>query len=141
MKKGLDARYKELIQSENLIHPQPIYIGTPYENPIVLNRNDAGGARAIWKQEEVYGKWFVNITPGKYNIKCKFIKPIEKGGTLFLETQGVIHKKKNALENTDILEMKNVSLSAMEGDLIPFYTIKGKRIFPFWVALEKINTK
>ena len=141
LKKGLDARYQELIQSENLIHPQPIYIGTPYENPIVLNRNDAGGARAIWKQEEVYGKWFVNITPGKYNIKCKFIKPIEKGGTLFLETQGVIHKKKNALENTDVLEMKNVSLSVMEGDLIPFYTIKGKRIFPFWVALEKINTK
>jgi hypothetical protein len=139
LKEEFDQTYKELITSENLINPQKIVIGSEHENPITLNRNDAGGERGIWSKEEVFGKWDVRILPGVYNVKFKFIKPIEKGGRMYLETKGIINQKKNNEDNIDILEMKNISLSAMDCDLIPFYMIKGKKIFPFWVELKKLE--
>ncbi len=139
LKEEFDHTYKELIASENLLNPQRIIIGSRFENPIILNRNDADGERGIWNKEEVFGKWNVSILEGFYNIRFKFIKPIEKGGRMLLETKGIINQKKNLLGDTDILEMKNVFLPNMNCDLIPFYLIKGKRIFPFWVELDKIN--
>ena len=55
-----------------------------------------------------------------------------------LETKGIVNQVRNKKENVDIIEMKNVDLPAIEGELIPFYAIEGKRIFPFWVEIEKI---
>jgi arylsulfatase len=140
LKEELDKTYKELITSNNLINPQRIIIGNENENPITLNRNDADGERGIWNKEEIFGKWNVSISKGHYNVKFKFIKPIEKGGRMYLETKGIINQKKNPLEDTDMIEMKNVYLPEMDCELIPFYAIKGKRIFPFWVELKKINS-
>jgi arylsulfatase len=137
LKTELDDIYAELIFSDNLTNPPLIEIGNPAESPTFLNRNDAGGERGIWAQEEIFGKWNVKIHSGYYNIKFKFIKPLEANGTLLLETNGMIHRKVNLESHTDIIEMKNVYLPEMEGELIPQYLVKGKYIFPFWVKLEK----
>ena len=137
LKQNLDDTYNELIKSPNLVNQPPILVGTEFENPVILNRNDAGGARGIWNQEDIFGKWYVNITEGYYNITFKFVKPIEGGGRLFLESGAIVNQLK--IDNkTDIIEMKNVHLSKMTGDLIPFYMKKNKRILPFWVEMEKI---
>ena len=69
LKDEFDKTYKELITSENLINPQKIIVGSEHENPITLNRNDAGGERGIWAKEEVFGKWDVRILSGIYNGK------------------------------------------------------------------------
>lgn len=135
----LDRHYTELSASENIINPPLIHIGTPYENPVFLNRNDAGGERGIWDQEELYGKWAVRIDEGRYNIKFKFIKPLEEVGKMYLETGAVINQFENELTGIDVLEMNNVSLSKMTGDLVPFYVSKSKRIFPFWVEMKRIE--
>ncbi len=135
----LDEIYTELIASENLINQQAVEIGTPYENPVYLNRNDAGGSRGIWAQEEVFGLWHVKFNPGTYNFRFKFIQPVQKGGQMMLETKGIIHQKKNIQENVDILELNNITLPEMECDLIPTYMVKGKRILPFWVEVEKVK--
>ncbi len=58
---------------------------------------------------------------------------------MFLETKGIINQKRNSKTKTDIIEMKNVSLPEMDCELIPFYSVNGKRIFPFWVEIEKID--
>ena len=139
LKNKLDKFYAELINSENLINSPRIIIGNEKENPLILNRNDAGGERGIWAQEEIFGKWHVLIREGLYNFKFKFINPIEANGEMFLETQTIINRKKNTKENTDIIEMKKVLLPEMKCDLIPFYSLNGKRIFPFWVEIEKID--
>ncbi len=68
LKFELDKMYNELISSENIVNPPYIEIGTPLENPVYLNRNDAGGERGIWAQEEVYGKWSVHIQKG--TLQC-----------------------------------------------------------------------
>ena len=115
-----------------------ISVGNKRENPIILNRNDADGERGIWNQEEIFGKWNVQIEEGLYNIKFKFIKPVKQSGRMVLEVGNVVNQMKNDLE-TDLIKMNAVRLPKMEGELIPFYAVGGKNIFPFWVELEKIN--
>ncbi|WP_299533948.1 arylsulfatase [Ulvibacterium sp.] len=139
LKTEMDKTYKELIGSKNLLNPPPIVVGTQNENPIFLNRNDAGGERGIWNQEEVFGKWNVVLTEGLYNIKFKFVQPVQKGGTMFLETGSLVSSMENDTDGMDSLEMTGVSLPDMKCDLIPFYAIDGRHIFPFWVEMERIQ--
>ena len=136
LKIDLDNIYQELISSNNLTKPPLIGIGNDKENPVILNRNDADGERGIWNQEEVFGKWNVKIVKGNYNIKFKFIKPIDASGRMVLETNTIVNQVRNNIK-TDIIEMKNVHLPDMEGELIPFYLVGNKRIFPFWVEVKK----
>jgi arylsulfatase len=138
LKTDLDSMYKSLIDSENLINSPKIIIGSQYENPVILNRNDADGEHGVWKSEEVYGKWNVKIKKGYYNFKFKFIKPIKGNGRMVLETTGIIYQKKNKVALTDIIEMKNILLTDIDGQFIPYYDVKGKKIFPFSVEITKI---
>lgn len=139
LKTELDKIYNELISSENLVHGPRIIIGDEHENPVYLNRNDADGERGIWAQEEIYGKWQVTIKEGLYNVRFKFVEPVAAGGQMVLETGAVVNQMKNKLDKTDIIEMKNVNLKAMDCELIPFYAVGNKNIFPFWVELECID--
>ena len=135
----LERKYEELIHSENLNNPPRIHIGTAHENPVVLNRNDAGGDRGIWAQEEIYGKWAVNISKGNYNIKFKFVTPLQEQGSMYLEAGPIVNQFKSTKIGVDVLEMQNVALPEMAADLVPFYQTGTKKIFPFWVAFEKID--
>ncbi|MEO1012390.1 MAG: arylsulfatase [Bacteroidota bacterium] len=137
-KAGLDSLHRELINSHNFLDSPRIIVGSKKENPIYLNRNDASGQRGIWDQEEVFGKWRVQIKKGFYNIQFKFIRPVKAGGTLYLETGTLINAVKNHNDQVDIIEMKGVALPDLKCDLIPFYAVDGKRILPFWVKLERI---
>lgn len=139
LKSKMELWYKELTQSENLLNAPRIIIGDDNENPIFLNRNDAGGERGIWDQEEVFGKWRVSVTEGVYDLKFKFIESVEKGGKMYLETNTLVHQFKNGVDETDSIEMKNVQLPAMDCDLIPFYAVGNKRIFPFWVEIKRVK--
>ncbi len=137
MKSDLDKILESVTQTPHLLNPPRIVIGTGHENPVVLNRNDAGGQRGLWTQEEVFGLWRVKINKGIYDIRFKFINPLESEGTLFLETNSSVLRQENQTTPTDIIEMKNVSLPEMECDLIPHYVTRGKRIFPLWVELKR----
>ena len=136
LKNKLVSYFNELSASENLINQPPIIIGNPNENPTYLNRNDARGERGIWAQEEIHGKWSVDIQEGTYDIEFKFINPVKKGGTLYMETNSFINRQKNNTE-TDRLIMEGVYVPHMNGDLLPYYIINGKSIFPFWVKFDR----
>ena len=138
LKTELEQVTKELISSDNLVNPQRIVIGDEHENPVILNRNDADGLPGIWSQEEIYGLWKVSIAEGNYNIRFKFIKPVKGNGQMCLRTRTVIHQMTIKKPETDFVEMSNVHLDKMECDFIPYYTLGSKRIFPFWVEIEKI---
>lgn len=139
MKTELDQMIREISGSTHLQNPQRIIIGSEHENPVYLNRNDAGGDRGIWTQEEVFGFWKVKILEGTYNVRFKFLKPIESEGTMFLETNSLIYRQEFKSIPSDIIEMKAVSFSGLECDLIPFYMTKGRSLFPLWVELEKLK--
>lgn len=148
MRVQLDSFVYELTSSYNLYNPPRIIIGSEHENPIILGRNDAGGERGLRYQEEVFGKWDVRILEGRYNIRFKFMEPLESEGTLFLETNSLIIRLENRSVPTDMLEMKDVYLPEMECELIPHYATEGKYpnyaeqgryIFPLYVEMEMIN--
>ena len=139
LKSELDQFYKELINSENLLNQPRIIVGSQYENPVILNRNDADGQRGIWAQEEIFGKWKMSMYEGHYNIKFKFIKPVKMGGRMYLETNTIVNQMKNERIDTDIIEMKNIYFPKMDCDFIPFYSEGSKNILPFWVEIEKID--
>ena len=138
-KDEMDLIYRELVLSPHLLNPQPAIIGTEHENPLVLNRNDASGERGIWAQEEIYGYWNVDIVPGVYRIRFRFIKPVTGGGTMVLETGPVIHTREQPGEKTDMIAWEDVTLPGIRGKLIPHYKQGGRRIFPFWVELERVS--
>jgi hypothetical protein len=138
LKAELDLIYQDLIRSKNLIIPPKIIVGSKKENPLTLNRNDADGSRGLWDQEAIFGKWNVNILKGRYNFRFKFINPIAANGDMYLETNTIINQMKND-QPTDVIEMKNVSLPEINGELIPYYLTKGKMILPFSVEIEKLD--
>lgn len=139
LKKDLDLCFQDLVNSPNLINQPRIIIGNKQENPVFLTRNDADGDRNIWAQEEIYGKWNVTISEGLYNIKFRFLNPVKANGHMILETKTFINQVENVKDETNEIEMKGVYFSDMECDLIPFYSVGPKRIFPFWVEIEKIR--
>ena len=139
LKSEMDKHINELITSDNLTNPPRISIGTKYENPVFLSRNDADGPAENWTKEETYGKWRVNISEGIYNIRFRFITPLKPNGTLRIETGTIVNQMVNMSVGATELEMKNVSFRTMDCDFIPIYSIDSKNIFPFWVGLERIK--
>ena len=139
LKAEMDVMFTSLTQSPNLIHPPRIAVGTPNEQPVYLNRNDAGGQRGVWNQEELYSYWKVDMQAGTYRIKFKFIKPLPLGGEMVLETGSGILKKKSNAEPTDTLVWEDVALSEGKFDFTPFYRLGRKNYFPLWVEIDKIQ--
>jgi len=136
LKNEMDTIFMELTGSDNMINPPYIEVGTDHENPVVLNRNDAGGERGIWEQEEVFGKWSLYIREGNYNIRFRFLKPIPADGRMVIDTRSIIYQLKNSEGNVVLLEMENVFLPGMKTDFIPFYEAGSRRIFPLWVEIK-----
>ena len=139
LKKELDLLFTGLAGSENLVQRPSIEIGTRYENPVILNRNDADGQWGIWEQEEIHGFWRLMIQEGMYNLRFKFIEPVPAGGKMMVETGAFINQMKNDKGDTDLIEMKDVKLPSIKCDLVPFYLSGSRRIFPLWVEIERID--
>ena len=139
LKQELDRTYNDLISSENLINQPPIIVGSKFENPIILNRNDAGGDPGIWDQEEINGNWKLKIQKGNYNIKFKFLKPLKANGRMYLEANTIVRQFQNKTEGTDVIEMKSIHFPDMDCELRPYYSVGSKNIFPFWVEIERID--
>jgi arylsulfatase A-like enzyme len=130
MKNELDEMIHELTSSVHMRNPQRIIVGSEYENPVYLNRNDALGTPGN-------GFWKVKILEGRYNIRFGFIEPLEKNGRMFLETNSVMIRSEIFTTSTNFIELRDVYLSEMECDFTPYYSMQGKNIFPLWVELEK----
>jgi arylsulfatase A-like enzyme len=136
----MDALISELGSAPNLVNPPRISVGTSYENPVYLNRNDAGGQRGVWSQEQVFSYWKVDLKKGFYNLKFKFIKPLKGEGEMFLELGQRILKKHNPLAETDLLEWKGVSLPEGSFDFTPFYSKERRsNYFPLWVEIKRVD--
>jgi hypothetical protein len=134
----LDTMIGKLTAEEHLVNQPLIIIGSPYENPVWLNRNDAAGERGVWNQEDIYAYWNVKILEGNYNIRFKFIAPVPAGGVLRVEANSYTLIK-NITEETDMVELENVAFQEMLCQFRPFYQVRGKSILPFWVEMEKIR--
>ena len=136
LKKEMHQTFLELVNSENLINPPRIMLGSDFENPVFLNRNDAGGQRAVWNQEQAYSFWKVDINQeGLYDLKFKFLKPLPANGNMCLEIGQSIQQKFNSKDNLDLIEMKSVYLPRGFNDFTPFYMFQKGNYFPLYVEV------
>jgi arylsulfatase A-like enzyme len=86
LKSEWDNWYDEIISEKNSNQKFSAYIGTPFENPVILNRNDARGTPVAWQQENVLNHWDVRAPDdGQYDITYHFIKPLEVPGKVCLQ--------------------------------------------------------
>ena len=58
---------------------------------------------------------------------------------MILELNSHVFQQTNDKKDIDVLEMKDVFLPEMSGELIPTYISNGKRILPFWIEVVKVN--
>ena len=136
LKKEMHQTFLELVNSENLKNPPRIMLGSDFENPVYLNRNDAGGQRAVWNQEQAYSFWKVDINKeGLYDLKFKFLKPLPANGNMYLEIGQSIQQKFNSKDNLDLIEMKSVYLPKGFNDFTPFYMFQKVNYFPLYVEV------
>ena len=136
LKKEMHQTFLELVNSENLKNPPRIMLGSDFENPVYLNRNDAGGQRAVWNQEQAYSFWKVDINKeGLYDLKFKFLKPLPANGNMYLEIGQSIQQKFNSKDNLDVIEMKYVYLPKGFNDFTPFYMFQKGNYFPLYVEV------
>ena len=144
LKKELDNWYTEMVSSAHLVNSPRVCIGTEYENPIVLNRNDAFGEEAISRQQEIFAWWDVKVEKaGNYNLTFKFFDPIEVKGQMKIQIGPVHYALKNDKTGIRELEMKNVFLPEIEGQFIPWYFYGHwgdyHSLLPFTVEIEFKN--
>ncbi len=135
MKIEMDNIYNELINSNNIINKPRIIIGSEFENPSFLNRNDASGQRGIWAQNEIFGFWRIKALSGKYNFRFKFNNLNLTSGEMVIEVGSQVYSKKIEVDDNGYALMENIHLNEGEFDLTPFFRYERKNIFPFWVEI------
>ena len=81
----------------------------------------------------------VDLQKGVYDLKFKFLKPLDGGGDLFLEMGQNIKRKQHLEDEKDELIWRNVALPAGAFDFTPFYRKGRKSIFPLWVEIQKVE--
>ena len=140
LKRSMDAWYEEVISAPNNNRLLPAFIGTEYENPTVLNRNDAKGTPVAWRQEDVLGYWDVKVVETtNYNVTLHFIELISEPGGVHLKLYPQNFIQYNATY-ADQLTIENIELKQGEFKLETYYTTnKGEYIFPLYVSIERLN--
>ena len=138
MKLEMDNIYNELINSKNIKNKPRIIIGSEFENPTYLNRNDASGQRGIWAQNEIFGFWRIKALPGKYNFRFKFNNLNLTSGQMVIEVGNQVYSKKVEVDDNGYALMENIHLNEGEFDLTPLFRYERKNIFPFWVEINKL---
>ncbi|MFI3268653.1 MAG: sulfatase-like hydrolase/transferase, partial [Rikenellaceae bacterium] len=121
LKHKLDCWYKDIVH-EDYHQGTDIVIGSDYENPVYLNRNDTKGQEGIWLQENIFGYWDVDVAKsGQYDITCYFIKPLETTGKLQIKVGGILASVVNNDIGISELSINDVYLAKGKGMLTPWY--------------------
>ncbi len=134
----LDDWLNGIYTEKNNHRSYPAYIGTPYENPVYLNRNDVKG-EAAWKQEELHGYWDVKVTENaRYNIHVEFMNEIVEAGKLRVKMYPMHFIKKVSNYPFITADLDNIQLVEGEYRLVVYFeTVGGRKIFPFYVSFFK----
>ncbi len=141
LKAGMDEWYDEIISEENNNKTFPACIGTPYENPVILNRNDAKGTPVAWTNENVLNYWDIRVKEdGIFNITCHFLNPINESGSVYLKMYPYHLEEKCSQSIMSEWTFENVKIRKGDYRFEPYFqTQKRKLIFPFYVTVERLD--
>lgn len=137
LKQGFDRWYEDIILNPHLREPRRIRLGTPHENPTILNRNDAKGDEGIWAQDRIHGYWDVLVeNDGFYDFTFVFRESLNQEGTMKLRLGTTQRSLRNTDPTAQKLEMRGVFLRRGIYRLEPWYRAGGGNHLPFYVEVS-----
>ena len=143
LKEEFDTYLEEGLSRWPELHPR-IAIGTAEENPVILNRNDAKGSGGIWRQDQVFGYWDVDVTQGgNYDLEVHFFETVEQEGKLYIRIGPMQRTMDNDDPDASMLRFENVPLIPGEFMVECWYQGKQRKNnlnfshFPFYISVEK----
>jgi len=97
LKKQLDTWYHQIVFEDGNPKSQGAVINPEFENPVVLNRNDAKGTPEQWTRDAVYSYWDVDFEEeGYYDITFGFHHPPERAGRVVIKMAPIQYSKINS---------------------------------------------
>jgi arylsulfatase A-like enzyme len=131
LKAEIDDWYNEIISEENNNKIFPAFVGTSYENPVLLNRNDAKGGQKYWDVKVV--------EDGIFDIQFHFQEEIEEPGEMHLQMYPYNLVQKNTKPMKE-LTIEGQKLKKGDYRFEPYYqTGTRKFIVPFYVSIRRID--
>ena len=136
LKKDFDGFYARVLASPNLKHRRA-QIGTAFENPVILNRNDAKGPPGVWAQDKLYAFWTVSIMKrGLYDIAFFFRNALPGAGQMLMKA-GPVQRTLNFTEAPDkMIKMEDVELVEGDFNFNAWFQHKGELYLPFYIRIE-----
>jgi arylsulfatase len=131
LKAEIDDWYNEIISEENNNKIFPAFVGTSYENPVLLNRNDAKGGQKYWDVKVV--------EDGIFDIQFHFQEEIEEPGEMHLQMYPYNLVQKNTKPMKE-LTIEGQKLKKGDYRFEPYYQTGSKKfIMPFYVSIRRID--
>lgn len=147
LKSAFDEWLPDVLSSPSVGNTD-IVIGSDYENPVVLNRNDARGSPGIWRQNQVYGYWDVEVTEaGLYDFRIQFFEPVGTAGEVLVRIGSTQRTVRNEDPEAMELTIEGVPLNKGRQMVESWYVGQGWRgsggpaftHFPMSVEVERIE--
>jgi arylsulfatase A-like enzyme len=140
LKNEMDAWYDEIVTEKNNHRIYSAFIGTPYENPVILNRNDAKGTPVAWTQDNVLNYWEVKAPEdGVYDITYHFKEPVNEEGRASLKMYPY-HLEAENNNPISAWTFENIKIGKGDYRFEPYYqTRKGRYIFPLYISIKRTD--
>lgn len=117
--------------------PPRIYLGTPYENPVILTRQDWRGNRASWGDKGL-GYWEVKVSrTSKYSITLRFLS-IKTSGEAHFRLEDV-HLTQTLKRGDSSCTFKSVQLKTKESRLEAWLDLQGDSIGVHYVDVKLLD--
>jgi len=150
MVKELTAYFDEWLEtalSSPSVGDTRIVLGSTYENPVVLNRNDARGSPGMWRQDQIYGYWDVQVLRGGlYDFRIHYFEPPWQAGDALVRIGPVQRTVFNADTTATEVLIGRVPLRPGEWMVESWYAGQDRggegpafTHFPFYIEVERVE--
>ncbi len=122
LKKQLDAWHHKIVIEEGNPKSQGAVINPEFENPVILNRNDAKGTPEQWTRDAVFSYWDVEFEEeGYYDITFGFHHKPEFAGRVVIKMAPLQYSKINSDTSIQEITLSNCYFGKGRGNLEAYY--------------------
>ncbi len=141
LKKQLDAWYHKIVIEEGNPKSQGAVINPEFENPVVLNRNDAKGTPEQWTRDAVFSYWDVEFEEeGYYDITFGFHHKPEFAGRVVIKMAPLQYSKINSDTSIQEITLSNCYFGKGRGNLEAYYRQDFNSIIsPLSLTISKVK--
>ncbi len=135
----LDRWYEEIILSPNLLNPPRMVLGSEFENPLILGRNDWKGPKAMqWSSDEAFGYYDIEVVdPGPYNVKMVFRDHFPVPGEAKVRAGTRQYWISNKDTSIHEITLEDVVFDTGEHSFEGWYQVGGRIFSPICIEIEK----